>query len=131
MRSISPFHLRRACRAASLSAALAVCPDATARAQAPPPAPAAAEQTRPAPATPGPATIVQPPPARPPFPNRANEVMPSWLRVRGEFRERVESLVNSGFTSGRDDVYYLSRFRFTTALTSKTALPKQRVGASF
>ncbi|HET7217573.1 MAG TPA: alginate export family protein [Vicinamibacterales bacterium] len=43
--------------------------------------------------------------------------MPSWLRVRGEFRERVEGLVNSGFTEGRDDVYYLSRFRFTATLT--------------
>ena len=28
------------------------------------------------------------PPA--PLPNRANEVLPSWLRVRGEFRERME-----------------------------------------
>lgn len=45
--------------------------------------------------------------------------MPSWLRVRGEFRERVEGLVNAGFTEGRDDVYYLSRFRFTATLTSK------------
>ena len=51
-------------------------------------------------------------PKRPPLPNRVNEVMPAWLRVRGEFRERVEGFVNSGFVDGRDDLYYLSRFRF-------------------
>ena len=55
----------------------------------------------------------------PPFPNRANEVMPSWLRVRGEFRERVEGFENAGFVSGRDDTFFLSRFRFTAAATSK------------
>ena len=30
--------------------------------------------------------------------------MPSWLRVRGEFRERVEGFDNAGFVSGRDDI---------------------------
>ncbi len=45
--------------------------------------------------------------------------MPSWLRIRGELRERAEGLVNAGFIADRDDVYYLSRFRFTTTLTSK------------
>lgn len=59
------------------------------------------------------------PASRPPFPNRANEVMPSWLRVRGEFRERVERLSNIGFVDERDDTYFLSRFRFTATATGK------------
>ena len=61
----------------------------------------------------------QPPPNRPPFPNRANEVMPSWLRVRGEFRERVEGFSNSGFVDERDDAYFLSRVRLTATATGK------------
>jgi hypothetical protein len=65
--------------------------------------------------------VAQPPPPRhPPLPNRANEVMPSWLRVRGEFRERVESVDNSGFVDDRDDTFFLSRFRLTATATSKT-----------
>jgi Alginate export len=56
---------------------------------------------------------------RPPLPNRANEVMPSWLRVRGEFRERIEGFSNAAFTNDRDDAYFLSRFRFTATATSK------------
>jgi hypothetical protein len=109
MRSVTPVNLRRACGVASLSAVLAMSPAVVAQTQTPAPPPPAADQI----------TGVPPPPERPPFPNRANEVMPSWLRMRGEFRERVEGLVNSGFASERDDVYYLSRFRFTTTLTSR------------
>jgi len=60
-----------------------------------------------------------PPAAKPPVPNRLNDVMPTWLRVRGEFRERVEGFDNSGFNAARDDMYYLSRFRFNAATTSK------------
>lgn len=45
--------------------------------------------------------------------------MPGWLRVRGEFRERIEGFENSGFNETRDDLYYLSRFRFNVATTSK------------
>ena len=45
--------------------------------------------------------------------------MPSWLRVRGEFRERVEGFDNSGFVEGRDDTYFLSRARFTATATGK------------
>lgn len=59
------------------------------------------------------------PPDRPPVPNRLNEVMPAWLRVRGEFRERVEGFDNAGFNPTRDDMYFLSRFRFNAATTSK------------
>jgi hypothetical protein len=77
-----------------------------------PPAPASADQSA--------APAAQAAPRKPPpFPNRANEVMPSWLRVRGEFRERVEGFENAGFVSGRDDTFFLSRFRFTATATSK------------
>jgi hypothetical protein len=43
--------------------------------------------------------------------------MPSWLRVRGEFRERVEGFDNSGFVEGRDDTFFLSRVRLTATAT--------------
>ena len=62
------------------------------------------------------------PPKLPPWPNRANELMPGWLRVRGEFRERAESVGNAGFVDGRDDAYYLSRVRFNATATSKVAV---------
>src|SRR5262245_48652170 len=51
-----------------------------------------------------------------PFPNRANEVMPSWLRVRGEFRERFEGFNHAAFTPSRDDTYWLSRLRLNAAI---------------
>jgi len=57
---------------------------------------------------------------RPPFPNRANESLPAWLRVRAEFRERVEGVANAGFADGRDDIYYLSRIRLNATLTGKS-----------
>lgn len=67
----------------------------------PPPAGAAAAQ---APAAGGASATAAPqipaaPPVRPPAINRVNELMPSWLRVRGEFRERMEGcdgLYNAG-----------------------------------
>jgi hypothetical protein len=52
-----------------------------------------------------------------PFPNRANDVMPSWLRGRGEFRERFEGFTHAGFTPERDDSYFLSRLRVNAAVT--------------
>lgn len=60
--------------------------------------------------------------------------MPGWLRVRGEFRERVEGFQNSGFTDTGDDMYYLSRFRFNVVATGKAAaatlqLQDARVGS--
>ena len=39
------------------------------------------------------------------------EAAGEWLRVRGEFRERVEGFDSLGFTPDRDDTYSLSRFR--------------------
>jgi hypothetical protein len=45
--------------------------------------------------------------------------MPDWLRVRGEFRERIEGLNNAGFVDDRDDAYFLSRVRLTANATGK------------
>jgi len=70
------------------------------------------------------AAPLQPAP-KPPFPNRANSVMPSWLRVRGEFRERVEGFDNSGFTADRDDAYALSRVRLNATITASKSLSFQ------
>ncbi len=63
-----------------------------------------------------PAPAAQPALSPLPLPNRANELLPSWLRVRGEFRERMESVRGLGYTEGRDDVYFLSRFRFDVSV---------------
>lgn len=79
--------------------------------QAPQAAPSASAQTAPTPP--------------PPFPNRLNEALPSWLRVRGEFRERIEGVAGSGFVSGRDDGYALSRFRFNATVTPSRLVSMQ------
>ncbi|PYR76423.1 MAG: hypothetical protein DMF87_18320, partial [Acidobacteria bacterium] len=64
-------------------------------------------------------TPAQQTPPKPPLPNRANNLLPSWLRVRGEFRERAEGAENAGFNDARDDLYYLSRLRLNVSTTSK------------
>lgn len=61
-------------------------------------------------------------PPKPPFPNRVNEALPKWLRLRGEFRERFEGFSNAGFVEGRDDLYALSRFRFNATVTPHPVL---------
>ncbi len=58
------------------------------------------------------------PAAKAPLPNRVNDVLPRWLRVRGELRERVEGIDNSGYTDGRDDVFSLTRVRLNVSVTS-------------
>ncbi|MDO8794218.1 MAG: alginate export family protein [Vicinamibacterales bacterium] len=68
-----------------------------------------------------PAAKQAPAAAKPPLPNRLNSVMPAWLRVRGEFRERVEGVSNAGFNESRDDLYYLTRLRLNIAATGKYA----------
>jgi hypothetical protein len=65
-----------------------------------------------------PAAAPQPQPPKPPLFNRANQNLPQWLNVRGEFRERVEGFQNLGFTEGRDDGYALSRVRLNVAVTT-------------
>ena len=80
--------------------------------------PAAPQQT--------PAPSAQAPPvARVPVFNRANEALPAWLRVRGEFRERMEGVAGLGFTETRDDLYWLSRFRFNATVTPSKFLSVQ------
>src|SRR6185503_4951585 len=71
--------------------------------------------------TPAPA----PAPPKVPVFNRANQKLPEWLRVRGEFREWFEGFQNLGFTEGRDDGYALSRFRFNVAVTPNKYLSFQ------
>ena len=62
---------------------------------------------------------VTPPPTTPrvPIANRANELLPAWLRVRGEFRERIEGFQSASFIDGRDDRYALTRLRLNVAVT--------------
>jgi len=59
---------------------------------------------------------------RPPVPNRFNELLPAWLRVRGEFRQRVEGFQGAGFAPDRDDTYSLSRFRINGTVTPSKSL---------
>jgi len=77
--------------------------------------------------TPGTAPAQRPPAptSRAPFPNRANELLPSWLRVRAEFRERVEGAESIGFTEDRNDYYALSRIRLNVAATPSQSLSFQ------
>jgi hypothetical protein len=82
------------------------------------PAPGAAQESPPA-------QVLPAPPAKAPLPNRLNEVLPSWLRVRSEFRERMEGFENSGFVDTRDDLYWLTRVRINAALTPSPALSFQ------
>jgi hypothetical protein len=65
-----------------------------------------------------PATSQANPIVKPPLPNRANDVLPPWLRLRGEFRERFEGFTGGGFVAGRDDTYSLSRFRINATVTA-------------
>ena len=124
MRSTSWVHARAACSTALVIAlpALAIAQQTggqgtSTQAQ---PASAAASQVTPAAAPPQ----VQVPQKVPIF-NRANQNLPQWLRVRGEFRERVEGFQNSGFTEGRDDGYALSRVRINVTVTPNKYLSFQ------
>ena len=49
--------------------------------------------------------VVAPAAPRPPVVNRANDVLPQWVRVRGEFRERMEGFDGLGFNDTREDLY--------------------------
>ena len=103
----------------------ALLPASAARAQSQPSAAAAVAAAAPAaavqqPAAPQPAAL-----PKAPFPNRLNEVLPTWLRVRGEFRERVEGFDSLGFTPDRDDTYSLSRFRVNATVTPSSSLSFQ------
>ena len=96
---------RRATRACLTAASVAVSVSAFAQQ---PPAPA-------------PASI----PAKPPVLNRANELLPQWFRLRGEFRERMEGFDGLGFNSAREDLYWLSRLRLNATVTASKSLSFQ------
>jgi hypothetical protein len=69
----------------------------------------------------------QTPPAEPAVPivNRVNELLPSWLNVRGEFRERMEGFSGANYVADREDLYYLSRFRFNATIKPNPQLSLQ------
>jgi hypothetical protein len=54
---------------------------------------------------------------RAPVFNRANERLPAWLRLRGEFRERLEGFDGLGFNGTREDLYWLTRVRVNATAT--------------
>ena len=70
------------------------------------------------------ATAAVPPPGSP-LPNRVNNVLPAWLKLRGELRERMEGFENLGFVDGRDDLYWLSRLRLGATVTASKELSFQ------
>ncbi len=108
----------RAIRACFTAAFLAVPISALAQQAAVPVAALAQQPTGPGP---GPVTI----PVKPPVLNRANELLPSWFRLRGEFRERMEGFDGLGFNSTREDLYWLSRFRVNATITASKSLSFQ------
>jgi hypothetical protein len=107
-------HYARACLTASLAA---IPLSASARQSAAPATPAATQGAT--------AAVQVPPPSRAPLPNRVNDVLPAWLRVRGEFRERIEGFDGAGFNATREDLYYLSRLRFNATVTPARPLSFQ------
>jgi alginate export protein len=104
-----PFHALRVC----LTAAVVVAP-ASVLAQAPATQTALAQQTP----LPTPTSIS----VKPPLLNRANELLPAWFRLRGEFRERMEGFDGLGFNSTREDLYWLSRIRLNAVVTASKSL---------
>src|SRR5688572_25796957 len=85
----------------SALALVLAAPYAAAAQEAAPPAVSAARTAAPvAPAAQAP--VAQTPPPKAPVPNRLNEVLPQWLRVRGEFRERMEGFDGAGFDASRE-----------------------------
>lgn len=114
MISDSAFAPRRLSMASVAGAVVVLLAASTVAAQQP-------QQT--APSQPAQAPAAAPPKA--PLPNRFNEVLPSWLQLRGEFRERVEGFASAGFVESRDDLYYLSRFRFNATLAPARHLALQ------
>lgn len=102
-------------RAAFAAIVVSIVAPPETRAQSAPAAPAA-------PASGQPPSVDRAAQAKPPVFNRVNDLLPAWLRVRGEFRERMEGADNAGFTAGRDDLYWLSRFRFDATVTASNRL---------
>jgi hypothetical protein len=96
---------------ACLTGVVFVLPCQLAWGQAAPPPPASEPPVASAPA-----------PQKPPVINRVNEALPTWLRVRGEFRERMEGFDGLGFNDAREDLYWLSRFRFNAVVTPAKSL---------
>lgn len=95
-----------------------------------PPAPQQAQQTPQAQQPPQAeqrTTPVQAPTPTPtqsaPVPLGVNGQLTPWLQVRGEFRTRIEGFTGSGFTEGKDDAYWMDRFRLNA-----TVRPNKSIG---
>lgn len=74
-----------------------------------------AQQAAPAPAPAAQVTTAKASP-KAPLPNRLNDVLPKWIRVRGELRERMEGFDSLGFVPNRDDTYWLTRLRLNATV---------------
>ena len=61
----------------------------------------------------------------PPDPSFAQPSAPPRLVVRAEFRERMEGFDGLGFNETREDLYWLSRFRFNATVTPSKFLSFQ------
>jgi hypothetical protein len=57
-----------------------------------------------------------------PPPDVRARVLPDWVRVRGEFRGRLEGARHPGFSLDREDLYWLNRFRVGATVTPSTFL---------
>lgn len=52
-------------------------------------------------------------------------MLPPWLHVRAELRERMEGFDGAGFDAAREDLYWLHRLRLNAALTTSPHLAFQ------
>ncbi len=86
-------------------------------------APAGAASPQQTPAAERAADVSAPP--QPPLPNRLNQVLPPWIRLRAELRERFEDADNIAFATDRDDAFWLSRVRVNATLIASRALSFQ------
>lgn len=66
----------------------------------------------------------QPPAAEPraPIPLGFAGSPAPWLRLRGEFRTRVEGFHGGGFTEGQDDAYWMDRFRVDASIRATSSI---------
>ena len=60
-----------------------------------------------------------------PLPTRLNDALPAWLRLRGEFRERMEGFDGASFDGTREDLYWLTRVRVNATVTASRQLSFQ------
>ena len=57
-----------------------------------------------------------------PSPCSVNSALPSWLRLRAEFRDRLEGFDGLGFNGTHQDLYWLSRLRLNATIAPSKSL---------